>query len=183
MLTNAGLNVDPLERRRRERRERNLERIEKATRRAERSQREQGHEAADTRFWFQRSDVFTADPVFDKSVEAVKNRTSLPVKERVILPDGSLQKVLGAAALECVQRGYFCANCEERQPDDEIRQREQLLSLERMGVSLPPGARPGTHCAYCAAPIGVQGDAPLVSPDDMTDEQREILARMSMGAA
>lgn len=176
--TNVGIEVSPLERRKAEQSDRNKEIIERSTHRAEKSVREQGHEGADHRFWFQREGVFSADPTFDKSVEAVRGRTSLPVKERVTLPDGTIQKVLGEAAMECVARGYFCAHCEERQPDDAVRRREQLHSLRSHGVQLPAGAEEGAHCVYCAAVLQIRGEAPVVHPDQMTADQRLLLAKL-----
>lgn len=174
LISNVDVRTTPLQRKELERRERQHAFVKDAYAQSDRATREAGIESAPHRFWFQK-DAYSYDSKFDESVAAVKNRTSLPIRERVTLPDGTIEKVLGKAALECVRLKIFCAHCEERQPDEKVRAAEQLHSLARMGVALPPGASPDSHCAYCAHPLGVQGDAQAVTELSMSTGQRDTL--------
>lgn len=180
ILSNIDNKLDPLERRKAERAERRRAFIDERYARSAKAQKQQGVESAPRRFWFQ-EDAYSFDAKFDASVEAVKAMTTLPVKERVTLPDGTLQKTLGKAAAECVRLGIFCMNCEERQPEGTVAHRERLHSLERTGITLPPGASERDTCAYCAAPLGVQGEAREQTMADALDPHKDLVASLMAG--
>lgn len=141
---------------------------------------QQGISSAGTRFWFQRDGVYSHDPRVDNDINVVLQHTSLPVKERVVHADGqTIEKVLGAAAEEAVRLGYFCIECEERQPEDEIEHRQMLEKARGLGISIESHEiRERKRCAYpyCNAPLGmVDGSDIKVDASKMTDEQKQIL--------
>jgi len=168
-------NLTPEERRKREQSERRREYIRGQYAKAAYDV-QQGVSSAGRRFWFQRPGVYSFDPHVDNNIDVVLQHTSLPVKERVIHPDGTYELVLGPAAEEAVRLGYFCTECEERQPDDIIEHQGMLARAKKMGISIESyEVRERKRCAYCFNPLGLVEGEDVIDARHMTDEQKDIL--------
>lgn len=128
----------------------------------------------------QRDDVITADPLFDKSVESIRGRRSLPIKQFEVEPDGSFALTLGEAAMEAVRLGLFCHACHDRQPDNDIEWGAAMLRLEDRIGARPSWAEHGTMCCYCGARLGIHGEQHLQVNGlwNMPPDQRAMLEKM-----
>lgn len=163
---------------RRDREDRRDAFINGAVKKAERAEKEQGHASPSVVLaGAQRTDVFTEDAEFDASRAAVENRTSLPVKQYEINPDGTLVKVLGEAAQELVKQGIFCFRCEERQPDSEVEKRKMMKRAEDAGLMIRQQWTAKENCCYCGAKLGLQGDHDY-HEQPTTNDQKDILDAM-----
>lgn len=129
---------------------------------------------------------YTADPVFDKSRDAVRHAKTLPVKQYEITPNGDLVKVLDedSAALHMLLDGHWCHNCEEPQP--EMPEMWRHIADRFEGLAGPPPAehahnwRHGVMCCYCGATLAIEGDyrPEASSITQVTPEQRRMLETM-----
>ena len=180
MALKSNIDLKPLTDRQRylhEREERRDAFIDAKIRTAEKAEKEQGHASPSVILsGFQRDDAFTQDLDFDASRAALENRTSLPVKQYEINPDGTMVKVLGDAAQEAVKDGIFCFRCEERQPDDQVEKRRVMKRAEEAGIMLRNQWNPKENCCYCGARLGLAGESTYIdAPASMASDQRDLL--------
>jgi hypothetical protein len=166
-----------------ERQERRIEFINSRYKQAEKDF-EQGTETPDVVYTgIQRQDVYSADPLFDKSRESIVDAQSLPVKQYGISPEGDFEVHLdeGSAALEEVKRKTFCIHCGDRQPAmPELWQRAADRLAERIGPP-PPGMdfRHGEFCCYCGGKLGIAGAAlQRVGFTQLTPDQARLMEEM-----
>lgn len=166
-----------------ERSERRKEFIDRKYKAAEVAERTGVGDTPDTIFsGLQRNEVFTADPTFDKSREAVVGRRQLPVKQFEVTEDGDWQVTLGEAATEVVRDRRFCIECLDPQPEDPVEWKRAAKRLERL-IGPPPtdgSFRHGERCCYCGVRLGL-GDEfkeKTVQLWQFTPEQRHIFETM-----
>jgi len=137
---------------------------------------QQGVSSAGRRFSWQRAGVYSYSPEVDEDIDVILQHTSLPVKERVTHENGDKELVLGPAALEALRLGYFCSECEERQPESTRSHIESLERARRMGITVELyELEDRSRCAYCFAPLGMGDELESFAVGDMTSEQKQIL--------
>ena len=172
-MSNLDIRTTAAQREKRDQSERNQFLIGERYSRAAKAEKHQGIEAPDIVFeGFQEQGLYSYDPKFDNSREAVAGRTHLPVKEKVIRTDGTMVKTLGPAALECVMQGLFCMRCEQRQPDNLVQKREGFRRMKDMGVHIVGTV--SDQCCYCGGLLGIQGEAEQVG-SEITPEQKAMI--------
>lgn len=179
IISNVDLHeISDEERKRHERIERGVEYARERYKRADKAEVTQGVESPDRIHWFQEEGHYTADPRLDNDPEFIRdNFTSLPVKERVIEPDGTDVATLSPAAFEAVRLGYFCGRCEERQPDDHVIRRESFRRLLAMGAAMPAHANPNDNCVWCGNRLGISGE---YQHPTMSDAQIEAAVQATL---
>lgn len=154
-------------------RERQKDFIRARVKKAELDEKEGGQHSPGVIFAWQQQGKYTFDDVLDNSRDKLSGRTSLPVQERVIMPNGELVTILCDAALEAVRDKMFCGKCEERQPESEVARRASYKSLVRdCGLVLPNRGK--DHCPYCGAILGIDGDSPF-NDTALAEDQAQIL--------
>lgn len=182
ILSNLDNKLTPAQIEAAERTERRKAFIADKTRRAEAEERA-GTQEADTVFAWQRQDAVSTDPILDKDPSLIRKVKMLPVKQRVVMPDGTYGIDIGGpgdAAYEAVRLGIFCTNCENKQPDSDDEWDYKMRRLERTLLGPRPShAKRGTNCCYCGAELGLKGDAPDATTTGLTPEQTELMARMA----
>lgn len=145
------------------------ERIKKAVN----DEKHGGQYSPDVIHAWQSQGKYTYDKKYDSSRDKLANRTSLPVQERVIMPDGELVTILSDAAYEAVRDKMFCGKCEERQPESEIARRESISKFSKeTGFALPNSGK--DNCPYCGAILGINGDSHQGS-NTINEDQKRLL--------
>lgn len=183
LQTNLDRKLTPAQVAAAERSERRKAFIAEQTRKAEEEERK-GIQEPDTVFAWQRQDVITTNPELDKDPSLIRNVAMLPVKQQVVMPDGTFGLDIGGpgdAAYEAARLGLFCVNCRNKQPDGVDEWDYKMRRLERMVLGpRPDHARHGNTCCYCGAQLGIQGDHEDASmnPLGLTPEQSQIMEQM-----
>lgn len=143
-----------------------------------------GEGGPDVVFAWQRQDVVTTDPNWDRDPASVRNRAMLPVKQGVVMPDGEFAWDIGNpgdAAYEAARAKLFCIKCRCRQPDNDKQWESRMQRLEaRIGPAPEPRNR-DERCCFCGCILGFAGDAEAASMNHLglTGEQNELMERMA----
>jgi hypothetical protein len=182
LQTNLDKKLSPSQIAAAERSERRKAFIQEQTKKAEAEERS-GTQQPDTVFAWQRQDAVTTNPLLDKDPSLIRGVKMLPVKQQVVMPDGTFAVDIGGpgdAAYEAARLGVFCVNCRNKQPDSQGEWDEKMRRLERCVLGPRPAhAVHGSHCCYCGCELGLKGDAAPASVSGLTPEQTELMERMA----
>lgn len=166
-----------------ERSERRREFIEKRVKQAERDERE-GTAKPETIFAWQNRNAVTQDPGIDRDPSIIRRARRLPVKQNIVMPDGTFGRDLGGpgdAAYEAARQGIFCVHCRGRIPEDDGEWDYWMTKLEQRIGPCPDRRNRRERCCCCGGLLGFHGqdeDASM-SPLTMTPEQQELMNRMA----
>lgn len=185
IISNLDLHLDPATKARIEKEERQTTFINDAYAKAEADEKAGTVTPSVIYSAIQDQNRYTADPLFDKSREAIAGLKVLPTKQYEITPEGDFVLVLdeGSGALQELLDGKFCHNCEARQP--EMPEMWKHIADRLEGLIGPPPAelvadwKHGTLCCYCGARLKIEGD---YNPDSniaqITPDQQQVLETM-----